>query len=752
MTMVAQERRPEHISPDVWRRAGRLSVQQLVGQLTAFGPFMAQRMAGRSLEELVVEGGVGMVMSVADLPHGFLRLQELAVKNGQMPLLLAGDFQRGVTTVGPAGIGAPCSWNPALVERAARRAARQMAIAGAGLTFSPVADHALDTKQGRNQEGAAVESPLLMSDMVAAMVRGYQGPALRHPEALAATLKHWLGYQYTHGPDYTDSGASRRLLLEDCLPAFQAGFAADAAAVMYCFTTVDGVPAHASRYLHDLARSLGVKNLICISDYTGINELCEFGIAGTPHEATLHAFRDAGIHIDLNGGVYRTYLPELVDSRSLALHDLQVRAAEILQLKADLGLFDNPFKYGRPHEAAVLAEHDPVMTELAEESIVLLRPCVPNPAVLPIPPSARLLVTGPLADSKRGVLGEWCGNAAVPEHLERVVTFYDGLKAAWGSDNIAYVKGADFERLDETLPEALASAAHATHIFVALGERWDWSGESKARLMPKVPDAQVELVQRLREATGVNIIVSITAGRPLKIPDVVLQCADAILWVPQLGTHAGTALANVLLGKKNCSGRLAHALPCHVAVTSGFSHRERRLGRPSLPCNPQTFEYNSQGWGAYFQEIGERGSLAEYHHGEGYSYTEFALSHRMLSGASLSIAGGTPLTASTLVENVGTVAGKETVQLYGHDTVSEAVPRRLELLAYKQVELAPGESVEVSFAITPGMLAQYGVDLDEGRKPRPDPYPVYLFIVRHAGEAEAALFSAEPQLQFVLTR
>jgi beta-glucosidase len=299
-------------------------------------------------------------------------------------------------------------------------------------------------------------------------------------------------------------------------------------------------------YLHDLARALGVKNLIFISDYTGINELCEFGIAGTPREAALRAFRDAGLHIDLNGGAYRTYLPELVDSGSLALHDLRVRAAGILQLKADLGLFENPFKYGRPHEAAALAEPDPVMTELAEESIVLLRPRRPNPAVLPIPPSARLLVTGPIADSKRDVLGEWCGNAALPEHLERVVTFYDGLKAAWGSDHVAYVKGADFERLDETLAEALARAAHATHIFVALGERWDWSGESKARLMPKVPEAQVELVQRLREATGVNLIVSITAGRPLKIPDVVLQCADAILWVPQLGTHAGTALANVL--------------------------------------------------------------------------------------------------------------------------------------------------------------------------------------------------------------
>jgi beta-glucosidase len=351
-----------------------------------------------------------------------------------------------------------------------------------------------------------------MGDMVAAMVRGYQGSTLRHPDAVAATLKHWLGYQYTHGPDYTDSGASRRSLLEDCLPAFQAGFAADAAAVMYCFTTVDGVPAHASRYLHDLARALGVKNLIFISDYTGINELCEFGIAGTPREAALRAFRDAEIHIDLNGDAYRKYLPGLVSSGSITLHDLRVRAAEILQLKVDLGLFENPFKYGRPHEAAALAEYDPVMTELAQESIVLLQPRLPSPAVLPIPPSARLLVTGPLAHSQRDVLGEWCGNAALPEHLARVITFYDGLKAAWGSDNVACVQGADFERLDETLPEALASAAHATHIVVALGERWDWSGESKARLMPKVPEAQVELVRRLREADAEPVVYAELPG------------------------------------------------------------------------------------------------------------------------------------------------------------------------------------------------------------------------------------------------
>ena len=304
------------------------------------------------------------------------------------------------------------------------------------------------------------------------------------------------------------------------------------------------------------------------------------------------------------------------------------------------------------------------------------------------------------------------------------------------------MKGADFERLDETLSEALARAAHATQYFVALGERWDWSGESKARLMPKVPAAQVELVQRLREATGVHIIVY--HRRPAAEDS---GCGAAVRRRNSLGAPAwhacGHGACERALRQEEFLGapRSRAPLPrsAHLRLlASGAAHW------PAIdPLQCATFEYNSQGWGAYFQELGERGSLAEYHHGEGVFVHRGRLFARVLSGASLSIAGGTALTASALVENVVTVAGKETVQLYRHDTVSEAVPRRLELLAYKQVELAPGESVEVSFAITPDMLAQYGVDLDEGRRPRPDPYPVYLFIVRHAGEAEAALFSAD---------
>jgi beta-glucosidase len=430
------------------------------------------------------------------------------------------------------------------------------------------------------------------------------------------------------------------------------------------------------------------------------------------------------------------------------------RAAEVVQLKKNLGLLEDPFRYGRPAEAALLTTHPSCsapFVRLAEESIVLLRPTTATSDVLPIPGNARILVTGPLADDREGMLGEWCGNAKF--HLAQVVTISEGIVGKWGGGDVTCAPGVGFETADEHIQQqALIAAKDKTHIIVCLGEPWHWSGEAKVRLVPKVPHIQVHFVERLREATTAEIIVLITAGRQLKIPDAVQRCAQAVFWVPQLGTFAGTAVANVLSGEKNPSGRLAYSLPCHEAVTAGFSHRERRISRPAAFTNPATREYATPGWSAHYQELGPRGSLSEFHCGEGYCYTRFELSDPNLSSTTLSIRGGEPLLASVTVTNTGSHPGKETVQLYWHDTVSPAVPRRLELLDFQQVELMPGDSRGVSFRITPNMLQQYGSNLEEGAKPRPDPYPVYLFIVQNAGQAEEALCNlSDKTLRFILT-
>lgn len=728
-----------HIDADVWERVGRMSVAQQVGQLVSYNAGTAKKWTGRTLDELVAEGHIGTVLSIS-IPNSaesseasdLSRFQEIARKNGHPPLLHAGDFQRGVNVIGPSGFGAPNSWNPPLIKSAALRAALHMQIAGISWTFSPVADCAIATPQGRSQEGGAVESPKLMADIVASMVEGYQEAG-----RVTACVKHIGPYQYTHGPDYTAAPISKRAFLEDCWPRYQAGLEAGSLTAMMSFVDIDGEPSHASAYLADLTRQHSVPGIVVISDFTGINELVEFGVAGDPREAALLAFARGGVHIDLNGGIYGAWLAALVEDGSISPRDLMVRAGEVVQLKKKLGLFDDPLHSGIAACRSELFESVPDYVRLAEESIVLLRPVDPDPSTLPIPDDARLLVCGPLADSAVDWLGEWCSNAR--SHLNRVITAYAGMRGVWPQALLA--PGVAFEdKLPETeRREALRLAEDASHIVVCLGERENWSGESKVRLMPRIPPLQVELVRDLRAANAeAKIIVLLTAGRQLKVPDAVQANADAALWVPQLGSFAGTALANVLSGRVNPSGRLAYSLPRDEHLTGGFSHREKRWGRPLFPVSTLSPQFREPKWKAYYQELGEDDALAEFWFGEGYSYTTFEVRRPSLSGSSLSSVGGR-LVARATVANTGGRAGKETVQLYWHDAASEAVPRRLELLDYRQMELQPGEEKVVEFDVTPAMLAQYGRDLEEGRKPRPDAFPNYLFLVRHAGEAETAL-------------
>ena len=439
-----------------------------------------------------------------------------------------------------------------------------------------------------------------------------------------------------------------------------------------------------------------------------------------PRDAALLAFSRGGVHIDLSGGVYGAWLPGLVEDGSIDRHDLMVRAAEVLQLKKNLGLFDDPRYCGIPPERAALFQPVTEFIELAEQSIVLLRPSRPDASILPIPPDARILVAGPLADRTIDWLGEWSSNSR--SHLDRVVTAWAGLKAEWPDAVLAAGVGFEECAAEAERQQALSAAGTASHIVVCLGERENWSGESKARVIPRIPPVQADFVRGLREANPqAKIIVLLTAGRQLEVPDIVQECADAIFWAPQLGSFAGTALANVLSGRVNPSGRLAYSLPRDEHLTTGFSHRERRVGRPLFPANQISPSHREPKWKAYFQELGEERGYAEFSFGEGYSYTTFELSEQRLSATTLSARGGGSLTASVTVTNTGSRPGKETVQLYWHDVVSEAVPRRLELLGYQQAELGPGEKQTISYTVTPDMLAQYGRKLEEGRARVPIP-------------------------------
>ncbi|HYI04513.1 MAG TPA: glycoside hydrolase family 3 C-terminal domain-containing protein, partial [Reyranella sp.] len=390
--------------------------------------------------------------------------------------------------------------------------------------------------------------------------------------------------------------------------------------------------------------------------------------------------------------------------------------------------------------------------ELANASVVLLRPTRPDPALLPIPTEGvRLCVLGPLADQDPE---DWVGaySSHANRHLDRVTTPLAGIRRHW--PDAAYARGCDYddgedpqadsEQRRETA-EAAGLAGEATHVVLFLGERHMWSGESATLAEPRLPHVQRRLVQDVRQANpGAKLIVFVTAGRALHIPREVEENADAIFWTAHVGTFAGDAIADILAGVASPTGRLSHGLPIADGITSGFDSRQARIDRPPVPVVPGSQARRQRHhWCAYYLGLGARWPAA-YCFGEGYGYTAFALSDRSLSGRSLSASAGTLITASVRVTNTGSRAGTETVHLYYQDMVcEERVPRLLERLGHQQATLAPGESATLSFTVSPGMLARYGRDPDAGRRVWSDRDPAEnpdrLFLVQHEGQALDAI-------------
>lgn len=716
-----------------------MTLRQLIGQLVQFDPTMARERAGKTLEELVKNGDVGVVCWAGDLPDDFLALQHLAVKHGQVPLVMAADTTPGVWNVMPAGFGIANTWNPKLLERAKRRVARHMAIAGIGWEWGPIADYpGLTNRHPRCQENG-IESPYLSGVMVAAQVRGSHGESLQDPDSVATTEKH-VGAYICSPLDYASYPVSWRYFLENCWPSFQAGFEAGATAGMLCFGMLDGRACHADRRLVELINKHGGPLALAVADHSGINALEALGVAGSFEEAALLSFR-AGLHLDLAGGVYHKHLEALVKSGKISEHEIRVRAAEMMTLKKRLGILDNPFKYGRPAEKRVLAvEFCPEYLELAEESIVLLEPeCAEYPL---LPGDADVLITGPLAHSRMDMLGAWAGHAW--QWPDLVTTLYEGLQTL-KSRSLRYVEGVGFDKPAESWGEALAAAETASHVLVTLGEPGTKTGEASSFADVSLPEAQIAFVEAIAERMEAKVIVSITAGRPLAVPDRIRRAADSVIWLPQLRTYAGQAYANVLSGRKNFSGRLGYSLPCHELVTYGAQHNVERVGRAAVVTSPLTWSYRASekypgdpvGWVAAYRDLG-RGipGLAKYSFGYGGSYTTFAVVERRMSGDTLSVAQGEPLRVEVTVRNTGPVAGKETVPLFYHDrkTASAGQPY-LRLIGFEQVWLEPGEEVTVTFKIEPDMLAHLGKNVEEGLRPWPDPFPDYLFAGMHAGEA-----------------
>lgn len=744
---------------DVERVVRCLSLEELAGQLTAFNEPIARRLTGRSLEEHI-RAGLGTMMGVTVNPERVRELQAIARDEGYPPLLSFADTERGVRTILPSSLAQSFSWNLDLVERGGRMAARESAVVGYTGILGPVADHSCTNRNGRSMETKG-ESPWLAARYVERLVRGIQSPALDHPDTVAATLKHWIGYQCAEdGTDYRGAEISALELLETHVPPFEAGFRAGAAMFMPAFTQVEGVPMHMNTAVNTRLRArLGGAHAVSIGDHTGDVELIEHGVAGDMCDAALKAFR-GGLHISLQGGSFLACLPALVERGAITRAELEARVAEVLRLKHRLGLYEDRLRYGRPAEMAVLLspEHRALARELARESLVLLT----RPQAMPLPLAAdsRILVTGPLADNRQAMLGEWSAQG----RPEDVVTACAGLARDFGEDRVRCVPVAEARALAaDELEAATRAAAEVDAVVLMLGEtRW-MSGEAASLLYPGLPESQYRLVEALR-ASGRPLIGIVTAGRAIPVSrlaglgEAPAGQVDVLFYTSQLGVKAGNAIADVLSGRHPPSGRLSVSLPCETGIISE-TFRERRGGRPQLPLSSLVDQFrqkiqNAGKWVSHFQETFARADCPiAFPFGFGLTYTDFAYTDFALDGDRLSAgAAGAALEAAVTVTNVGAFPGVAVPQLYLRDTVAVPAPRRLELRGFERVTLAPGESARVRFRITPADLALYTVDplsgqVDLGQvpAPQPDPYPVTVFVSEGAAVSEST-----PQGAFVL--
>jgi beta-glucosidase len=566
-------------------------------------------------------------------------------------------------------------------------------------------DIARDPRWGRIVEGSG-EDPYLGSVLAVARVRGFQGTSLADPTTLLACAKHYVAYGAAEGGrDYDVAAIGERTLHEVYLPPFRAAVDAGVATVMAAFNEVDGIPMHAHEALIDgvLREDWGFDGLV-ISDFTGILELINHGVAPGRAEAGALALR-AGVDVDMESGIYGTDLGEKVESGEVATADVDEAVRRVLRTKHALGLFEDPYRYGDPdgEEAASLTpEHRGFAREIARQAIVLLKN---EGGTLPLAEDLRsIAVIGPLADDARSALGSWAGAG----RAEDTVTILAGVReAAAPTTTVEYVPVAGVLEGDTTgFGEAVRAASGSSAVVLVIGETQEMSAEAASRASLDLPGAQHALAEAVL-ATGTPVVVVLTNGRPLAIPWLD-ERAPAIVEAWFLGVETGSAVADVLFGAANPSGKLPVTFPRAVGQVPVY-YAHKNTGRP-----PSEEKYTSK----YI----DLSVTPLYPFGHGLSYTTFEL--RDLRVSPTTMTASDTLEIAIDVTNAGSREGAEVVQLYIRDEVASVTRPVLELRGFERTELGPGESRTVTFALTAEDLAFHGPAME--RIVEPGHFRVYV--------------------------
>ncbi|HOL30167.1 MAG TPA: glycoside hydrolase family 3 N-terminal domain-containing protein [Paludibacteraceae bacterium] len=628
------------------------------------------------------------------------KLQKIAVEESRLgiPLLFGYDVIHGHKTIFPISLGESASWDLQAIEKSARIAATEAAASGLNWTFAPMVDISVEPRWGRVSEGAG-EDPFLGSQIAAARVRGFQGNDLADTTTVLACVKHFAAYGAPlAGRDYNTVDMSQRVFLDVYLPPYKAAIDAGALSVMSSFNEFDGVPATGNKYLlTDILRNqLGFKGFV-VSDYTSVNEMVHHGIVANEEEAALLAIK-AGLDMDMQGEVYAKYLKGLLEKGLVDEKTIDQSVRRILKVKFKLGLFDDPYRYcneAREKRTIYAPEHLEAAFDVAKRSMVLLKN---DNNVLPLKKGEKIAVIGELAASKRDLLGSW--KAAGDWNFMKSVL--DELKEYNGEKNVLYAEGCKKMGDDRTgFAQAIATARRADKIVMVIGEDAEWTGEAASRSNINVPGVQTELLEQLK-LLNKPLVVVLMNGRPLVLTKE-NKLADAILeaWFP--GTMGGKAITYVLYGEYNPSGKLTMTFPQNLGQVPIFYY-EKNTGRPIYLSNDK-----------YKSKYLDCPNDPLFPFGFGLSYTTFEYSDITLSTKELQQNGS--IKATVTVTNTGKTDGEEVVQCYIRDMVGSVTRPVKELKGFEKIFLKAGESKEVSFTITPDLLAFHRLDMTYGTEP-----------------------------------
>lgn len=676
----------------------KMTIEEKIGQLnqytgdnSATGPITINP----NKQAEIKAGLVGSMLNIIGTKYT-RQYQELAMQSRlKIPLLFGQDVIHGYKTTFPLPLAEAASWDLPAIELAARVAATEASASGIHWTFAPMVDISRDPRWGRVMEGAG-EDTYLGSKIAYARVKGFQGNKLGDLNSVMACVKHFAAYGAgVGGRDYNSVDMSERMLFETYLPPFKAALDAGAATFMNSFNDINGIPATGNAHLQrDILKGKWNFQGFVVSDWGSISEMVAHGYSKDLKAAAFSAIT-AGSDMDMESNAYRYNLAELVKEGKVSIDLIDDAVKRILRKKYELGLFDDPYRYSdekRAEKALNNPENRKAALEVAEKSIVLLKN---ENQTLPISKNVKTIAfIGPMVKEYKANMGFWSVELPEVNYDKWVVSQWNGLQNKVGKNTkLLYAKGCEVDGDNKDgFAEAVSTAKQADIVILSIGERRDMSGEAKSRSDLHLPGVQEDLVKAI-QATGKPVVVLINAGRPL-VFNWTADNVPAIVYTWWLGTEAGNAIANVLFGDYNPSGKLPMTFPREVGQVPVY-YNHFSTGRPA-----KTETENN-----YVSAYIDLKNSPKFPFGYGLSYTKFNYADLKLS--SNKIKSNETIKVSFQLSNVGKVAGEEVVQLYLKDKFGSVVRPVLELRDFQKVKLNAGESKTIDFTIDKEKLSFY---------------------------------------------